>query len=455
MRVGEKIREARLARGLTQSVLGQPDLSKAAISQIESGRTMPTVRTLELLAERLRSPLSHFLRGTTPLLARRSLRILLARGGDQMRQRKFKAALATFSQAREIAESYASRFSDQVTLAMLGVGEASLALRELSGAEQALTDARQRARRHRDRLTEARALHALGTVQHRRGQFAEAIELHRAALNLMPKFAPRAFRGEVWVYLGAVLLRAGRLQESWEANTRARVIFERAGLKDRLGGTLMNLGLVRYGQGRFDEAILLYEQALLHLETVEDIGRVARVRNNLGMALLALGRPRDALRHLTTSLAMARRLGDAALECWVLTEVARGHAVAGQTDRAHEYAQLALDRSHTVGLADEAIRSQIVLGGLALRRGDTAQARRYFKLATDAAEPKAMMQELVAGRLGLARTAMVSGRHKEATAYFDRLFVDLERVAHDDAKSAIRAADQIIPRVSTPYTTAE
>ena len=51
--VGAKIREARLAKKLTQSQLADPDFSVSYISAIEQGEIYPSLRSLEIIAQRL------------------------------------------------------------------------------------------------------------------------------------------------------------------------------------------------------------------------------------------------------------------------------------------------------------------------------------------------------------------------------------------------------------------
>src|SRR5574340_967777 len=57
-RLGNRIRQARRARGFTQSAAAGPHLTKSFISLLESGRTYPSVTTLVALADRLRSSLA-------------------------------------------------------------------------------------------------------------------------------------------------------------------------------------------------------------------------------------------------------------------------------------------------------------------------------------------------------------------------------------------------------------
>src|SRR6476661_10160713 len=53
LRVGERLRQLRVASGLTQSELAGERFSKEYISQIERGKTRPTRETIEWLAVRL------------------------------------------------------------------------------------------------------------------------------------------------------------------------------------------------------------------------------------------------------------------------------------------------------------------------------------------------------------------------------------------------------------------
>src|SRR5207302_9242497 len=53
LRVGERLRQLRVAAGLTQSDLAGERFSKEYVSQIERGKTRPTRETVEWLAARL------------------------------------------------------------------------------------------------------------------------------------------------------------------------------------------------------------------------------------------------------------------------------------------------------------------------------------------------------------------------------------------------------------------
>ena len=61
MELGEKIRQARLAAGLSQRQLAGEEITRNMLSLIENGSAKPSVKTLRYLAARLDKPLGYFL----------------------------------------------------------------------------------------------------------------------------------------------------------------------------------------------------------------------------------------------------------------------------------------------------------------------------------------------------------------------------------------------------------
>src|SRR3989442_14957732 len=59
-RLGSAIRDRRRARGLTQSQLGHP-LTKGFVSEVERGHSLPSLRALAFIADRLDVPVGELL----------------------------------------------------------------------------------------------------------------------------------------------------------------------------------------------------------------------------------------------------------------------------------------------------------------------------------------------------------------------------------------------------------
>src|SRR3989442_14808249 len=60
-KLGDRLREARLAAGISQAQLGAPYFTRAHVSAIELGKIRPAMRSLEHIARKLDKPASYFL----------------------------------------------------------------------------------------------------------------------------------------------------------------------------------------------------------------------------------------------------------------------------------------------------------------------------------------------------------------------------------------------------------
>jgi transcriptional regulator with XRE-family HTH domain len=60
--IGRELHSRRKARGLTQASLGEP-LTRAFVSAVERGHTVPSIAALALLTDRLGAGLDEFFRG--------------------------------------------------------------------------------------------------------------------------------------------------------------------------------------------------------------------------------------------------------------------------------------------------------------------------------------------------------------------------------------------------------
>ena len=92
--LGERVRQLRIARGLTQTKLGAGRFSKEYVSQIERGRVRPNDAALEWLADRLEVP-RRFLETGISSAEHERLAGLISRAEAAIAAREFDNALAT------------------------------------------------------------------------------------------------------------------------------------------------------------------------------------------------------------------------------------------------------------------------------------------------------------------------------------------------------------------------
>ncbi len=447
--LGERLKKARRALGLTQERLAKPEFSKSLISRFEHDRTRPSVSTLEWLAQRLKQPVSFLLGEAEVALSQKMLAVFDGRGAAHLANRRFEAALAAYTEMRDIADS--CHILDMTQRAALGLGAALLGLHRPDAARSYFEEALDRARTSQDALGECLALHGLAQGENLQGHFPQAASHYEVALAIAATLGRGevALHGEIMLYHGGVLLRMGRLDDASEAFTQSQRIFEEAGLPERVGEGLLSQGLALYLGGDFDGALLQLEQARVLLEQYEDLRVLAWARNNLGMVLLEIGRSRDALEHFAVSLTIKQRLQDSIGECHTLTELARCYFACGEIERAREYAEQAVARSRNGGAPDEEARAQIVLGAIAMAEGNARKAQRYLVLAAAHCERASMTLELVTVFRQLAGVALSLGRHKEASGYHEKVFAALRGMKSHDAAAALRAADVVAKALRT------
>ena len=115
--VGRRVRELRLAAGLTQTELAGTRCSKEYVSQIERGKTRPSAETVAWLAEQL-SVDAHFLVHGVSADERTRLEAMLTRAEALSESHEDEEAVAAFREARA---------------ALADVGSPELELRALVG----------------------------------------------------------------------------------------------------------------------------------------------------------------------------------------------------------------------------------------------------------------------------------------------------------------------------------
>src|SRR5918912_2020098 len=98
-RLGERLRQLRVAAGMTQTDLAGERFSKEYVSQIERGKTRPTRETIEWLAQKLGVDPNYLERGVSAD-ERRRVETLLARAEALSESGQYEQAVEDFENCR-------------------------------------------------------------------------------------------------------------------------------------------------------------------------------------------------------------------------------------------------------------------------------------------------------------------------------------------------------------------
>src|SRR5436189_2674447 len=139
LRVGERLRQLRVASGLTQSELAGERFSKEYVSQIERGKTRPTRETIEWLAQRLGVD-PGFLANGVATDERGRLEGALARAEALLESLQHEEAAAEYE--RLVPAVKATGLPELEVRALVGAGRTQMRLGALRNALALLNEAR-------------------------------------------------------------------------------------------------------------------------------------------------------------------------------------------------------------------------------------------------------------------------------------------------------------------------
>src|SRR5712691_9372 len=301
LRLGERLRQLRVAAGLTQTELAGDRFSKEYVSQIERGKTRPTRETIDWLAGRL---------GVDP--------DFLANGVSADQRGRVEAALAraeALIEASDEAEAVA-QFED-LRSAVLATGLPELEVRALSG------EARARMRQGEVRpaielldrargLTEgpgfsdverADILYRLGVCRYKLSSIQTALGLFNEALALAEGCGMPCdlLRSQILGWRSRCYRRQRDLEAAREDVERALELAQAANDPRTMANVYFQASMVAERMGHWVLARSYAERAKAYYEEQNDQRNLAGLLNNLGGLNLMLGKPEEAIEYLKSS----------------------------------------------------------------------------------------------------------------------------------------------------------
>jgi tetratricopeptide (TPR) repeat protein len=375
--LGERVRELRVARGLTQTGLASDRCTKEYVSQIERGKTRPTEQTLQWLAERLGVDRG-FLETGVPDSERARAESVLVQAEAAVESQRWEEAVS-------LLEALVPPTPELRFRALLAESWARMVLGDIRAALPRAEDARALAETARfSDLDRAEALYRIACCRYKLSSISTAVALFSEALSLAEHSGLPCDR------LRANVLewrsRCYRRQRDWEA---AREDIDRAlelaeGLSDRetAAHVYFQASLVAERQGHWVLSRSYAERAKAMYEEIADRRSVGRLLNNLGGLTFLLGRPDQAIEYLKQAFATALDVGSEADAAQAISSLAQVHLRTGDVKLAEEQARQAIELLEgRVDFLDELGNAQLVLGRSLLEQERLDEAGEVFVLA--------------------------------------------------------------------------
>ncbi len=412
-RLGNRIRQVRRVRGLTQTDVAKPHLTKSFISLLESGRTYPSVGTLVGLANRLQTSLALLLLDTTELPRETALTLLtLARATGETSPAVAERLLAA-------AEVLAENADDLGADLLLTRGDIALAQGKPKDADRFYDEALVWARKRKLRLYEPRALAKLAALQLQRGdesaarpQLEEALNLFRATRTL------RSVEGcEAMLAYGQILSAQGRAARTVRILEEVAQVARRQDLPLIQGKAQLALARVRLAAGQASPAKEALQAARAALESAGESAEVAQSLRVLGALLVETGASNDAYAALQAALRAQERLGDARSRAGTLNDLARVLRQQGKAAEAQARAKEALELAETHHQSVQKAQILVTMASIARQQRRWRQAIDLLKEAVDLFKKGKQVGDVTGTARELGMLLKERGEHAEAADY--------------------------------------
>lgn len=400
--IGQKIRQARLAAGLTQQQLAGERFTKAYISALENALAKPSMAALNYLAPRLGTTAAALLADPSPAWRRIEADLALASG-------RWAEALDAYQPLLEDAVERGARAELQLSVAetlcrldrpaeaVRPATEASAAFAELGrGIQRAVADYWLASAHHQqDNPDEARSL--LRAIRERA----------RAGLVVPAEFATR-----VLIALAMIETSQGETSAAIADLEEARGMTADLDIQRR-GGFLAGMAKAYQAAGDIEGAVRAGTQALALLRQAESELEAGRLENELALTYLAVGNSTRAAELAANARRSTTARGDDRLISHILDTQARIALSTGDADGALALAEEAMEIGrrvdHAAGILDASVTRARALAEL----GRHEEAASAFEEAFAKAEhaPASRRRHILTV---WAESLAALGRHDEA-----------------------------------------
>ena len=414
-RLGERVRQLRVAAGLTQTDLAGERFSKEYVSQIERGKTRPTRETIEWLAAKLGADAGFLERGVSTD-ERSRVEGMLARAEALANAHRYDEAVDELENSRTAvmatgAIELEARALSTEAWARMERGEVKPALQLL-----------ERCRTINDGpgfsdVDRAQVLFRMAVCRYHLSSIASAVALFSEALKLAEGSGLPCdlLRSEILGWRSRCYRRQRDLEAAREDVERALELAQSLDDHRTMANVYFQASLVSERMGHWVLARSYAERAKAYYEQLNDERNVGRLLNNLGGLNFQLGKPERAVEDLKSAYTVLLDKGSDAEAANVVSSLAHVHLMTGQVESAEKEARHALEllEGREDFLLDIA-PTQLVLGRSLMEQGRLDEAQEMLRTAEASAEQLESISHRAAA--WMAQGDLAARRGEDATA---------------------------------------
>lgn len=222
-------------------------------------------------------------------------------------------------------------------------------------------------------------LNVKGWANMQAGDNEKALNVFDESRRLADKINSKIDLGEALHNLGTVYIRTGNYQDGLDNLKQAAEIREDAGDKEGLARSLNNLGIIYEDQGDLEKSLENYQKSL---EIQEEIGMkdaIATVYINIGILQGIRGQNQEAEDYFEKSLDMFKRIGDKRGIALSLSNLGKLHIQKGMIERSLDLNKRCLELSKDIGYKRAVAMSLNHIGESYHLLGELDEAKKYYE----------------------------------------------------------------------------
>ncbi len=444
--IGQRIRQARINRGLKQKELIEDQFSKSYISSIEAGRLLPSPRAFEFFADRLGVSISYLQWGSeTPpqdmtveagtagraslepnrspgLRKRLNWELLLTMAQLELERGQAEVArnqlLEQGAPSQEVSPSLAARY-----YAVLG--DSYLQLSDQKAAQAEYLRAQEIAQAIPDRELVARLLNSIARCYHSQKRYSEAVTYHRQTLEAIrhSEINDPAFEADIYYNFANNLYLLNEQEQAIPLYREAVRLASQLNDRQRMAETFRSLSAAYHKLSNLALAKFYADRSLALYEELNNLRLATNIKSSFAKLLIERQEYNEAEECLKSALALAQELNDFNAAALAAANLSQVYANLKEAAREEEYGLLGVEYAQQSG-------SPIIIGQSLARvanmyavRDNLEEADRHFAQAVQNLEP--LDAHLILGGIYFeyGRTLMNLKRDREAAALFEKAYM--------------------------------
>lgn len=383
LKLGDRIRDARLREGFTQGELAGTDYSVSYISAIERNKIRPSLRALSWLASKLSVNLTDLLAVALPIstemltgaqAAEDEVQAAITLAQIDLAERKYQSARDRLLRVRDSIKLPSHRI--QVNLLL---GEAFVNLSQGAEAKDAL-EQNLILTRDIDPVTQELSRNILGIAYSQLHTTMMALECHRQCLTAIDSHIIRdpSFELSVLNNLGSDFLALGQHDEAVRVFERASKLGRKMLTPQALAELYWMVSDAYRRDGQGAQAQRYSDMAAEHLRVAMNRQTFAHIQSSLGLSYAERNDNERAESTLQEARDLAERSGDTDSSSMALASLSRVQLARKEYKKALESAREAL-KSAERSTNNEAIgRAHLAMGEALSANDQGAEADKHF-----------------------------------------------------------------------------